>query len=173
MALGKQLPVVVAKRLASPESISNQQSAGPITILGTEGVTVQFAKCCRPIPGDTIVGIFKKDSGLIIHTFDCNYVTSSQKNSDNFMDVTWGKDISKTFEASIKVTTANKQGVLAHVAAEIAKADSNIDDIAMESEGDYMHMRFIIQVNNRHHLAQVMRSLRRLKEVVRINRTKN
>lgn len=80
MALGKQLPVVVAKRLASPESISNQQSAGPITILGTEGVTVQFAKCCRPIPGDTIVGIFKKDSGLIIHTFDCNYVTSSQKN---------------------------------------------------------------------------------------------
>lgn len=173
MALGKQLPVVVAKRLASPESISNQQSAGPITILGTEGVTVQFAKCCRPIPGDTIVGIFKKDSGLIIHTFDCNYVTSSQKNSDNFMDVTWGKDISKTFEASIKVTTANKQGVLAHIAAEIAKADSNIDDIAMESEGDYMHMRFIIQVNNRHHLAQVMRSLRRLKEVVRINRTKN
>lgn len=173
MALGKQLPVVVAKRLASPESISNQQSAGPITILGTEGVIVQFAKCCRPIPGDTIVGIFKKDSGLIIHTFDCNYVTSSQKNSDNFMDVTWGKDISKTFEASIKVITANKQGVLAHVAAEIAKADSNIDDIAMESEGDYMHMRFIIQVNNRHHLAQVMRSLRRLKEVVRINRTKN
>lgn len=173
MALGKQLPVVVAKRLASPESVSNQQSAGPITILGTEGVTVQFAKCCRPIPGDTIVGIFKKDSGLIIHTFDCSYVTSSQKNSDNFMDVTWGKDIAKTFEASIKVITANKQGVLAHVAAEIAKADSNIDDIAMESEGDYMHMRFIIQVNNRHHLAQVMRNLRRLKEVVRINRTRN
>ncbi|MBX3616845.1 RelA/SpoT family protein [Nitrosomonas sp.] len=173
MALGKQLPIVVAKRLASPEFISNQQSAGPITILGTEGITVQFAKCCRPIPGDTIVGIIKKDSGLIIHTFDCSYVTSNHKNSDNFMDVTWGKDITKTFEAGIKVTTANKQGVLARIAAEIAKADSNIDDIAMESEGDYMHMRLIIQVNNRHHLAQVMRNLRRLKEVVRINRTRN
>lgn len=173
MALGKQLPVVVAKRLASPEFISNQQSTGPITILGTEGITVQFAKCCRPIPGDTIVGIIKKDSGLIIHTFDCNHVTGSHKNSDNFMDVTWGKDISKTFEAGIKVATVNKQGVLARIAAEIAKADSNIDDIAMESEGDYMHMRLIIQVNNRHHLAQVMRNLRRLKEVIRISRTKN
>ncbi len=172
MALGKQLPAVVAKRLASPESIASEQTAGPITILGTEGITVQFARCCRPIPGDAIVGVIKKDSGLIIHTHDCAHVTSSHKSSENYLDVTWGKDISRTFEAGIKVTTANKQGVLARVAAEIARADSNIDDIAMESEDDYMHMRFILQINNRHHLAQVMRSLRRLKEVAKISRTK-
>lgn len=173
MALGKQLPAVVAKRLASPaESISPAQKAGPITILGTEGITVQFAKCCRPIPGDAIIGVIKKDSGLIIHTHDCGNVTSNQKNPENYLDVTWGKDITRTFEAAIKVTTANKQGVLARVAAEIAKAESNIDDIAMESEDDFMHMRFILQVNNRHHLARVMRSLRHLREVARISRTK-
>ena len=173
MALGKQLPAVVAKRLASPaESISPAQKAGPITILGTEGITVQFAKCCRPIPGDAILGVIKKDSGLIIHTHDCGNVTSNQKNPENYLDVTWGKDITRTFEAAIKVTTANKQGVLARVAAEIAKAESNIDDIAMESEDDFMHMRFILQVNNRHHLARVMRSLRHLREVAKISRTK-
>jgi len=173
MALGKQLPAVVAKRLASPtESISPAQKAGPITILGTEGITVQFAKCCRPIPGDAIIGVIKKDSGLIIHTHDCGNVTSNRKNPENYLDVTWGKDITRTFEAAIKVTTANKQGVLARVAAEIAKAESNIDDIAMESEDDFMHMRFILQVNNRHHLARVMRSLRHLREVAKISRTK-
>ncbi|MCG7757468.1 MAG: bifunctional (p)ppGpp synthetase/guanosine-3',5'-bis(diphosphate) 3'-pyrophosphohydrolase [Nitrosomonas sp.] len=173
MALGKQLPAVVAKRLASPaESISPAQKAGPITILGTEGITVQFAKCCRPIPGDAIIGVIKKDSGLIIHTHDCGNVTSNQKNPENYLDVAWGKDITRTFEAAIKVTTANKQGVLARVAAEIAKAESNIDDIAMESEDDFMHMRFILQVNNRHHLARVMRSLRHLREVAKISRTK-
>ena len=173
MALGKQLPAVVAKRLASPaESISPAQKAGPITILGTEGITVQFAKCCRPIPGDAIIGVIKKDSGLIIHTHDCGNVTSNQKNPENYLDVAWGKDIARTFEAAIKVTTANKQGVLARVAAEIAKAESNIDDIAMESEDDFMHMRFILQVNNRHHLARVMRSLRHLREVAKISRTK-
>lgn len=173
MALGKQLPAVVAKRLASPaESISPAQKAGPITILGTEGITVQFAKCCRPIPGDAIIGVIKKDSGLIIHTHDCGNVTSNQKNPENYLDVTWGKDITRTFEAAIKVTTANKQGVLARIAAEIAKAESNIDDIAMESEDDFMHMRFILQVNNRHHLARVMRSLRHLREVAKISRTK-
>jgi guanosine-3',5'-bis(diphosphate) 3'-pyrophosphohydrolase len=173
MALGKQLPAVVAKRLASPaESIFPAQKAGPITILGTEGITVQFAKCCRPIPGDAIIGVIKKDSGLIIHTHDCGNVTSNQKNPENYLDVTWGKDITRTFEAAIKVTTANKQGVLARIAAEIAKAESNIDDIAMESEDDFMHMRFTLQVNNRHHLARVMRSLRHLREVAKISRTK-
>jgi len=173
MALGKQLPAIVAKKLVSPlESISSELTAGPITILGTEGLTVQFAKCCRPIPGDDIVGVIKKDSGLIIHTHNCTNVTSSQKNPENYLDVAWGKDITRTFEADIKVTTVNKQGVLARVAAEIAKAESNIDDIDMENENDFMHMRFILQINNRSHLAQVMRGLRHLKEVVQIRRTK-
>ncbi|PXW89657.1 GTP pyrophosphokinase [Nitrosomonas sp. Nm84] len=174
MALGKQFPAVVAKRLTLPlESVSNEQTAGPITILGTEGLTVQFAKCCRPIPGDAIVGIIKKDHGLVIHTHDCAIIANSQKSSESYLDVAWGKDITRTFEANIKVTAVNKQGVLARVAAEIAKAESNIDDIAMESDGDYTRMRFILQVNNRHHLAQILRSLRRIKDVARIIRIKS
>lgn len=173
MALGKQFPAIVAKRLTSPlESVFSEQPAGPIAILGTEGLTVQFAKCCRPIPGDAIVGLIKKDHGLIIHTHDCAIITNSQKSSENYLDVAWGKDISRTFEASIKVTAANKQGVLARVAAEIAKAESNIDDIAMEAGEDYTQMRFILQVNNRHHLAQIIRSLRQIREVARISRIK-
>lgn len=172
MALGKQLPAIVAKRLTSPvESIASEH-AGPIIIMGTEGLTVQFAKCCRPLPGDQIVGLIKKDHGLVIHTYDCANIAHSQKNSENYLDVAWGKDITRVFEASIKVTAANKQGVLARVAAEIAKAESNIDDIAMENEGDYMQMHFILQVNNRHHLAQIMRGLRHLKEIARISRVK-
>ncbi|MBP6057337.1 MAG: bifunctional (p)ppGpp synthetase/guanosine-3',5'-bis(diphosphate) 3'-pyrophosphohydrolase [Nitrosomonas sp.] len=174
MALGKQFPAVVAKRLTLPlESVSSEQAAGPITILGTEGLTVQFAKCCRPIPGDAIVGMIKKDYGLVIHTYDCAIIANSQKSSENYLDVAWGKDIPRTFEASIKVTAVNKQGVLARVAAEMAKAESNIDDIEMESDGDYTQMRFILQVNNRQHLAQILRSLRHIKEIVKISRIKN
>lgn len=174
MTLGKQLPAVVAKRLASPmESISSEQVASPITILGTEGLTVQFAKCCYPIPGDAIVGLIKKDHGLVIHTHDCAIIANNQKNSENYLDVTWGKDITRTFEVSIKVTTMNKKGVLARVAAEIAKAESNIEDIAMENADDYTQMRFVLQVNDRLHLAQVMRGLRQIKEATRIRRIKS
>ncbi len=173
MALGKQFPAVVAKRLTLPlESVASEQAAGPITIQGTEGLTVQFAKCCRPIPGDAIVGMIKKDHGLVIHTHDCSVIAGSQRNSENYLDVAWGKDIARTFEASVQVSVVNKQGVLARVAAEIAKAESNIDDIAMKSDGDYTQMRFILQVNNRQHLAIIMRGLRHIKDVAKISRIK-
>ncbi|PSJ18509.1 RelA/SpoT family protein [Nitrosomonas supralitoralis] len=172
MILGKQLPAVVAKRLTAPsESIAKEQAANPITILGTEGLAVQFAKCCHPIPGDPIVGIIKKDSGLVIHVLECNNISHNPKNQENHLNLAWGKDINRTFDAGIKITAMNRQGVLARVAAEIAKADSNIDDIIMESENEYMHMRFILQVNNRFHLAQVIRSLRHLQEITTISRT--
>lgn len=177
MALGKQLPAVIAKRLTSPlESAASVQAVGPIMILGTEGLTVQFAKCCRPIPGDAIAGVIKKEHGLIIHTHDCSAIASSQKNPENCMnclDVAWGKDIDRSFEVSIRVTAANKKGVLAHVASEIAKAESNIDDIDMEKGDDYTYMHLIIQVNNRQHLAQVMRGLRHVKDVIKISRIKD
>lgn len=174
IALGKQLPAVVAKRLASPaESIASEKGTKKsITILGTEGITVQFAKCCHPIPGDPIVGLIKKEQGLIIHLHDCPIVTKSNKNPESWLDVTWGENIATTFKVSLKITALNKHGVLARVAAEIAKGDSNIDDVNMESEKDYTTMHFILQVRNRFQLAQIMRSLRRIPEVTKISRVK-
>ena len=138
-------------------------TSGPadvITILGTEGMAVQFAKCCRPIPEDPVVGFIKKDQGLIIHTHDCPAVSKNRGNSDNWLDVGWGKEINRQFEVSIKLMVTNQRGVLARVAAAIAEAGSNIDNVGMEGDGAYTTMTFMLQVRNRHHLAQVMRSLR-------------
>jgi GTP pyrophosphokinase len=178
MGLGKHLPAVIARRLAVPgESASGPSgTGGVITILGTEGMAVQFAKCCRPIPGDSIVGFIKKDQGLVIHTHDCPAALKNRGNSENWLDVAWGKDISKQFEVSIKVMVADQRGVLARVAAAIAEAGSNIDNVAMdedEGKGTYTTMNFMLQVRNRHHLAQVMRSLRRIPEVAKISRMKS
>lgn len=174
IALGKQLPAVVAKRLASPaESVSSEKGTKKsITILGTEGITVQFAKCCHPIPGDPIVGLIKKEQGLIIHLHDCPIVIKSNKNPESWLDVAWGKNIATIFKVGLKITALNKHGVLARVAAEIAKGDSNIDDVNMESEKDYTTMHFILQVKNRFQLAQIMRGLRRISEVTKISRVK-
>ncbi len=174
IALGKQLPAVMAKRLASPKEPTSSESGTKksITILGTEGITVQFAKCCHPIPGDVIVGQIKKEQGLIIHLQDCSVVTKTHKNPDNWLDVTWGKNISATFKVSLKIAALNKHGVLARVAAEIAKGGSNIDDVNMESEKDYTTMHIILQVRNRFQLAQIMRGLRRIPEIIKIYRDK-
>jgi GTP pyrophosphokinase len=174
IGLGKHLPAVLARRLASPgEALSGTAGmGGVITILGSEGMAVQFAKCCRPIPGDSIVGFIKKDQGLVIHIHDCPAITKSRGNSDNWLDVAWGKDITRSFEVSIRLMVANQRGVLARVAAAIADAGSNIDNVVMEGDGAYTTMNFMLQIRNRHHLAQVMRGLRRIPEVEKISRMK-
>jgi guanosine-3',5'-bis(diphosphate) 3'-pyrophosphohydrolase len=174
MGLGKHLPAVIARRLATPGD-SGPGTNGPtdvITILGTEGMAVQFAKCCRPIPEDPVVGFIKKDQGLVIHTHDCPAVSKNRGNSDNWLDVGWGKEINRQFEVSIKLMVTNQRGVLARVAAAIAEAGSNIDNVGMEGDGAYTTMTFMLQVRNRHHLAQVMRNLRHTREVAKISRVK-
>jgi GTP diphosphokinase / guanosine-3',5'-bis(diphosphate) 3'-diphosphatase len=175
MGLGKHLPAVIARRLlASPgESAAGTNGVSDvITILGTEGMAVQFAKCCRPIPGDSIVGFIKKDQGLVIHIHDCPVISKNRGNSDNWLDVAWGKGITRHFEVGIRIMVANERGVLARVAAVIAGAGSNIGNVAMEGEGAYTTMNFTLQVSNRYHLAQVMRGLRRIPEVAKISRMK-
>ncbi|WP_292977111.1 bifunctional (p)ppGpp synthetase/guanosine-3',5'-bis(diphosphate) 3'-pyrophosphohydrolase, partial [Nitrosomonas sp.] len=177
IALGKQLAAVIAKRLVTPtsESESNIDANNSITILGTEGMAVKFARCCYPIPGDGIVGLIKKDQGLVIHTQDCSAVTriKDHKNMDNQLDVVWGTNIDRTFPVSIFTTVVNKSGVLARVTAEIAKADSNIDDITLENDKDYTTMRFILQAKDRQHLAQIFRKLKHIGEIVKMGRIRN
>ncbi len=179
IALGKQLAAVIAKRLTTSfptaESESNIDGNNSITILGTEGMAVKFARCCYPLPGDGIVGLIKKDQGLVIHTQDCSVVTKikDHKNIDNQLDVVWGTDIDRTFPVGIYMTVVNKSGVLARVTAEIAKADSNIDDITLENDKDYTTMRFILQAKDRQHLAEIFRKLKHIGEIVKMGRIRN
>ena len=174
IGLGRRLNMVVARQLvnigeAVPSEISHN---AVITIHGTEGMAVQFAKCCRPIPGDPIVGIIKSGQGLVVHTHDCPTLRRG-RSGEQWLDVVWDKNISRPFDVNIKLIVANQRGVLAKVAAAIAEAESNISNVSFASEGEYTALHFTLEVNNRLHLANVMRSLRRIQEVVRIIRVKN
>jgi len=177
IGLGKRLAVVVARRLLSlsgPLTREDKKIQGTVTIRGTEGMAVQFAKCCRPIPGDPIIGYIKKGQGMVIHTHDCSVIAKIHAPPEKILDVEWSPETSKPFDVSIELTVLNQRGVLAKVAAEIAEAGSNIDNVSME-EGEssaYTSIHFTLQVTNRMHLAQLIRSLRRIPEVVRIARVK-
>jgi len=174
IGLGKRFAAVVARRLiAASEQALTEGNAGPIVIRGSEGMAVQFAKCCRPIPGDPIVGVIKSGQGLIVHTHDCPSLRKGRSGMDKWLDVTWDKNISRPFEVSIKLIVANQRGVLAKVAAAIAEAESNIENVHFSNEGEYTALYFTLQVGNRQHLAKVMRGLRGIPEVVRITRVKS
>jgi GTP pyrophosphokinase len=176
IGLGKRLNLVVARRLlalgeAQPEE---KRALGSITIRGTEGLAVQFAKCCRPIPGDPIIGFITQGKGLLIHTHDCPAVANYRENPDQWVDVEWDPETKKLFDVNIKLVVANQRGVLAKVAAGIADANSNIENVSMEEEDGsaYTSMFFTLQVEDRTHLARVMRELRQIPEVARIARMK-
>jgi guanosine-3',5'-bis(diphosphate) 3'-pyrophosphohydrolase len=178
IGLGKRLNIVVARQLlALTEGAGEERKpapAGPITVRGTEGMAVQFAKCCRPIPGDPIVGMIKKGQGLVIHTDDCPTIAKTRADSDRWLDVEWDPESKRSFDVNLKLVVANQRGVLAKVAAAIADAGSNIDNVSMEEEDGsaYTTMLFTLGVENRIHLANVMRNMRKIEEVVRISRVK-
>ncbi len=176
IGLGKRLGIVVARQLlALGEQVSvERKQLGSITIRGSEGMAVQFAKCCRPIPGDPIMGFIKKDQGLVVHTYGCPSAAQFRADPDKWLDVEWDPETKKLFDVDVKIVVAHQRGVLAKVAAEIAGAGSNIDKITMEEEegSAYTTLFFTLQVENRMHLASVMRNLRKIPEVVRISRVK-
>jgi len=172
IGLGRRLGIVVAKRLVNGEIASPEEKPAPLVIRGSEGMAVEFAKCCSPIPGDPILGFIKKGQGLIIHTHDCPVVRKSRVDPAKCLDVEWDSEITRQFDVSIRIEVRNQRGVLARVAAEIAEAGSNIENISMEGEGSYTTINFTLQVSNRMHLAQVMRALRKIPDVVKISRVK-
>ncbi len=176
IGLGKRLPAVVARRLLRhaerEEGKGAARAGGSVVIRGTEGMAVQFASCCRPIPGDAIVGSIKKGQGLVVHTAECRAIARSRHNEpEQWIDVEWDRNTSRLFQASMRVMVANQRGVLAKVASEIADAGSNIDSITMEDDRSvYAAMHFVVEVADRRHLARVMRALRRLPEVKKLTR---
>jgi (p)ppGpp synthase/HD superfamily hydrolase len=175
IGLGKRLPALVARRLLrKADQKDDAKAIGSVTIRGTEGMAVQLATCCRPIPGDDIVGSIKKGQGLVVHLSDCQSITRSRKNEpEQWIDVEWDSRTSRLFQAAIHVMVENQRGVLAKVASEVAEAGSNIDAISMEEDRSmFTTMHFVLEVANRQHLARVMRALRRLPDVKKISRAR-
>jgi len=174
IGLGKRLGVVVARRLLalSETHLVDQKPKAPIIIRGSEGMAVQFAQCCHPIPGDPIIGLINKGQGMLVHTHDCPVIVKTRSDPDKVFDVEWAPETKKLFNVNIRIVVKNERGVLAKVAAEIADSDSNIDNVAVapDSGDQYATMNFTLQVANRVHLAKILRALRGIPEVVRINR---
>ncbi|MBU6504383.1 MAG: RelA/SpoT family protein, partial [Betaproteobacteria bacterium] len=174
IGLGRRLNIVVARGLLPRTEGQSLEGQGSITIRGSEGVAVQFAHCCRPIPGDPIIGIIRKGQGLLIHTQDCRAIRQFRSDPDKWVDVEWENDSGKLFDVAIKLMVVNRRGVLATVASAIADAQSNIDSVSItKPDGTYTEINFTVQVRDRSHLATLLHHLREIPEVVRITRVQS
>ncbi|MFA7096872.1 MAG: bifunctional GTP diphosphokinase/guanosine-3',5'-bis pyrophosphate 3'-pyrophosphohydrolase [Gammaproteobacteria bacterium] len=174
IGLGNRMAMLVARRLApAAETVAVEQNASrPLVIKATEGMVLTFAKCCRPIPGDPIVGFVSAGRGIVIHTASCKNLVEFRGMPEKWLDVEWEEEPQGEFPVEIRVDVENQRGVLATVAANIAEMGSNIENVGLEERaGMTTTLTFVLTVRNRQHLAKIMRRIRALPLVVRITRT--
>ncbi|MFA7387307.1 MAG: bifunctional GTP diphosphokinase/guanosine-3',5'-bis pyrophosphate 3'-pyrophosphohydrolase [Thiohalobacteraceae bacterium] len=188
IGLGNRMPLLAARRLQGDEADpgidsgiepgaelgATRNDGVPLAIRGTEGMVVNFAKCCRPIPGDRIVGFVSAGRGIVIHTESCKNIADYRAKPEKWVDVEWERGVSGEFTAELRVEVANQRGVLATVAAAIADMGSNIENVGIEErDGLSTSIAFTITVHDRRHLARVMRRIRHIPLVLRISRAKS
>jgi GTP pyrophosphokinase len=188
LGLGRRLPAVLARQLllisskgapaaaeAEARASGPPATAAPVLIRGTEGMALQTANCCSPIPGDAIVGQLRRDLGLVVHQSDCVHAQRARNaDPERWLDLQWADDPAGLYGVNIDVRVTNERGVLGHVAVAIAEADSNIQNVHLEDEdaADVV-IHFKIQVRDRRHLARVVRTLRRIHQVTRVTRARS
>jgi len=170
IGLGRQLPALVAQALA-PVAVGSGETSQPLTVRGTEGMVVTFAKCCHPIPGDAILGFMSAGRGLVIHRRGCRNVVEDRHGPEKWMHVAWSEEASGEFPVELRVEVANRRGVLATVAATIAELEANIENVDVEErDGVHSALLLTVSVRDRVHLARIMRRIRKVESVARIIR---
>lgn len=182
IGMGTRIAPFVARRLLvehrgeSPRTANGQgrlDDSEPLLIKGSEGMLVSFGKCCHPIPGDEILGFVSTGRGLVIHTQTCRNVSEFVSRPEKWVDVDWGSDIQRDFPVEVRVDIVNQKGALATIAAAIAEAGANIDNVVFEErDGIHSTLKFVLEVLGRDHLASIIRRLRIIGEVNRITRTR-
>jgi guanosine-3',5'-bis(diphosphate) 3'-pyrophosphohydrolase len=175
VALGNRMPDAVARALLSQQNATPRrkraQSDEKILITGTERGVLTFGNCCHPVPGDEIMGYLSAGKGIVVHRIECPNVPELLKNPERIVDIAWDVGVRGDYKVELRIEVANKPGVLAQVAAAIADAGSNIENVEYkERDGVSAILLFTIEVKNRKHLADVMRRVRRLSVVNAVRR---
>jgi GTP diphosphokinase / guanosine-3',5'-bis(diphosphate) 3'-diphosphatase len=180
IGLGNKMPFLIAKRLSQADMSAaikledtEQASRTPLVIKGTEGMVVTLAKCCRPIPGDNIVGCYNPGKGIVVHHCECRNSRDIRKKHTTWLDVEWSQDTVGEFPAELRLEVLNQRGSLATVATAISDLGSNIENVTVVEQDAKVSVDLItISVKDRVHLANIMRKLKALPIVNKITRVK-
>ena len=175
---GNRMAPLLARRLLvahkGTEVDLDNVHESPLAIKGTEGLVVNFAKCCSPIPGDPIIGYVSSGRGLVIHTENCKNVEEFRDNPEKCVILSWDKDIDSEFTVDLKVYLENRRGIIAELASAVTQAEANIEKISVEERDARLSVTHLtLSIHGRKHLARTIRRLRTIRGVNKIVRTRN
>ena len=177
IGLGNRMAKLIARQLIDEQDVpelpdrQNSKDNQPLMIKGTEGMVINFPKCCLPIPGDKIIGFVTAGRGIVVHHQSCSNVAEYRNHPEKWISVVWESRIESDFQTHITIEVTNQRGMLAKLASTISEEGANIVHIEMKDRDDrYTTLKFIIEVSSRIHLARIMRKVRIIKNVARISR---
>jgi RelA/SpoT family (p)ppGpp synthetase len=180
IGLGNRMSYMIAQRLAANSDLTADEAqkksdhAGSIDIHGSEGMVMNYAKCCHPIPGDPIVGHISSGRGMVIHTDDCNNISEIRDNPEKCVQVRWDPDVEGEFSVELRVELENQRGIIATLATTITSTEANIEKIStVERDARFSIVNLSVNVRNRVHLAHVMKRVRLIKPVSKVTRVKS
>ncbi len=178
IGLGKRIAPLVALRLLPHRRTGVKEVAGkndkqPLYIKGSEGMVVNFGKCCHPIPGDNVIGFLSAGRGIVIHTSSCKNLADFSDKPEKWVDVVWAPKIEGDFPVEVRVVVKDQKGVLATVAAAISELGANIENVGLENrDGANSTLTFLVAVSDRVHLANIIRRVRGIPQVSKIARAR-
>jgi len=176
IGLGNRVALLTARRLVgSGENLSGTAAgdAAPLAIRGTEGLVLNFGKCCYPIPGDSIVGHISAGRGVVVHRDNCNNIAEMIGDPERCTPLRWADDTSGEFSVELLVELENQKGVIAALANRISSMDVNIEKIGMEErDARFSQVRLVVAVTDRVNLARIIRRMRTVKSVIKVTRVK-
>ena len=176
IGLGNRLAPLVARKLIQATGVIEEEPrdsgrSTPLAIKGSEGLVINFPKCCNPIPGDPIIGFVTTGRGIVIHLQSCKNTIEFQNQPEKWVNVEWEEDIEQEFICPVSLDVTNQRGMLATIATTISDVEANIVNVEIKEKDDrYTRITFTIEVRDRDHLARVMRRIHGLKHVSHINR---
>ena len=175
IGLGNQMPALMARRLLGEENRLWRKSgrSKSLAIKGTEGLAVTYSKCCYPIPGDKIVGIMNPGKGLVVHRHDCRNLSHDPRRKKMRILLEWSSTRLDTTEyhVAIRVRVQHKRGMLAVIADQIAKTNTNIENISIDKPaGTMAALTLVVSVKNRQHLDTVIDKIKNASRSIRVER---
>jgi GTP pyrophosphokinase/guanosine-3',5'-bis(diphosphate) 3'-pyrophosphohydrolase len=180
IGMGNRMAYVVARRLRPevpaeadsepvPTAVTQRK---PLAIQGAEGMVMHFAKCCQPIPGDTIVGHISTGRGLVVHRTDCRNIGYMREDPEKCIYLEWSPESAdEEYPVTLSLSVESQRGIIAQLAMAVASAGANLLRIdSGEREGQLYKVQIELTVFNRVHLARVIKQLRRQAHVNHIQR---
>jgi (p)ppGpp synthase/HD superfamily hydrolase len=171
---GKRLAYIIASALTrdATDTEGHASGIGPMEIHGTEGIMIRYSRCCRPIPGDNIVGHVNAGHGIAVHRSFCNNIQDIGRDKDKTLALVWAETGDRDFDVCLEIEVSASRGIIASLATSAAQDNANVEKIDVsEKDARLSVVNLEISVLNRVHLAQVIKSMRKIPGVIRLNRT--